>query len=374
MPNPSRSIRAVGCAGHPLLTACFWHREGAHISRPVIQSRLGKNGSARGRFGSGLGQGHVVGIFLSRKQKFPAAQAVTLGQIARTLLRKRVDIMWQRRALEPSACPRLSEATHLLPLISDNIVAAVAQHPLRTGLELLPIVEDELFGYELVPDQETHTYLIIGRNAHGVPALRMTSYSVGAPNALQLIAVNGRLLSRQERAARYRIQRRDNVFADWPAAAEAACIQLNSLFPTGSAARLYTAPGRRHRHVEEALCVAYSHLARTDPSIAFFGLPNEAQMGFALTDDTGNGGELIFQLPDTWKLRWNAAGDVVDESWPITEDGLALTMPGKHGQFDVSDRRMHRRRASDRSHAPRSWPGTERREKRGRRTMDQCTP
>jgi len=69
------------------------------------------------------------------------------------------------------------------------------------------------------------------------------------------------------------------------------------------------------RYLEEALCVAYSHLARTDPSIAFFGIPNEAQMGFPLTDVNGDRGELIFQQPDRWKLRWTTSQDVVDESW-----------------------------------------------------------
>ena len=296
------------------------------------------------------------------------------GTFSRRPVTKTHRVMSQRRALEQSSWPKLSEAMQLLPLISDNIVAAVARHPLYTGLELLPIVEGGLFGYELVPDREAHTYLIIGRDSPGVPALRSTSYGVGAPNALQLIAVDGRLLSRQERAARYRLQRRDTVFVDWFAAAEAACQQLNSLFAPQKTPNRITGPGRMHRHLEEPLCVAYSHLAQRDPSIAFFGLPNEAQMGFALTDVDGDGGELVFQQPDTWKLRWTAPPDVVDESWSITKESPISKTPTEHGQFHVPDRRMHRRRASDRNDVPCSWPGTERREARGRRTMDRCNP
>ncbi|HEY2884302.1 MAG TPA: hypothetical protein VGJ08_03725 [Rhizomicrobium sp.] len=285
-----------------------------------------------------------------------------------------MDMMPQHCARDPGSCPRLSEATQLLPLISDHIAAAASRHPLATALELCPIVEDGLFGYELVPDREAHAYLILGRNSRGEPALRTTSYNVGAPNTLQLISMNGRLLAREERAARYRSQRRDTLFPDWLAAAEAACTQLNSLFPPRNTPNPVTVLGRRHRHLEEALCVAYSHLAQRDPFIALFGLPNEAQMGFALSDVNGDEGELRFQQPDTWKLRWTAPPDVIDESWSTTEENFASTTPTEHRQFHVPDHRMHRRRASDRSRAPRTWLGTERRQTRGRRTMDQCSP
>jgi hypothetical protein len=92
--------------------------------------------------------------------------------------------------------PRLSEATQLLPLIRRHLFAAASRRPLATALHLVPIVEDGLFGYELIPDRETHTYPILGCNAEGEPALRKTSYGVGTPDALQLVAVNGRVLSR----------------------------------------------------------------------------------------------------------------------------------------------------------------------------------
>ena len=104
-----------------------------------------------------------------------------------------------------SFCPQLSEAQHLLPLLRSHLIATASGYPLPTGLalDLLPIVEDGLFGYELVPDRKTHTYVTIGCNAQGEPVLRQTLYGVGAPNALQLVAANGHILSRSERAARY---------------------------------------------------------------------------------------------------------------------------------------------------------------------------
>jgi hypothetical protein len=107
-------------------------------------------------------------------------------------------------------CPRLSEAMHFLPLLRQHLVAAACRYALPPGtIDLLPIVEDGLFGYELLPDRETHTYMTIGCNAQGEAVLRKTLYGVGTTNALQLVAVNGHILSRSERASRYDTQQRD---------------------------------------------------------------------------------------------------------------------------------------------------------------------
>ena len=268
--------------------------------------------------------------------------------------------------MEPHFYPRLSEASQLLPLISDHIVAASSARPLGTDLELCPIVEDGLFGYEILPKGNADTYLIIGRNSLGGPALRTTSYNV-EESGPQLIAVDGRVLSRQERAARYHFQSRDASLRDWLAAADAACAHLNRLFPPRIAVNLVLAPSRKHRYLEEAVCVTHYHLTRWDPSIAFFGLPNQDQMGYPLTDANGNRGELVFQRPDTWKLRWTAAATVVEESWSIKDTASLTAM--EPGQLPPRDRRMHRRRKSDGDGAPRSL---DKRRKRGRRTMDLC--
>ena len=129
--------------------------------------------------------------------------------------------------------PRLSEARYFLPLLRSHLLASAAAFPLSAGLalDLLPIVEDGLFGYELVPDRNAHTYLTVGCNARGNMVLRRTLYGDGAPHSLQLVALNGQLLSRSERAARYRLQQRDICFADPAAAADATWAQLLALFP-----------------------------------------------------------------------------------------------------------------------------------------------
>ena len=214
--------------------------------------------------------------------------------------------------------PRLSEARHLLPLLRNHLIAAASRYPLASGmaLDLLPIVEDGLFGYELVPDRHAHTYVTIGCNAQGEPALRKTSYGVGADSALRLVAVNGQILARRERAARYSTQQRESRFPDWPTATEAAWVQLLCLYPERPR---QTVVVREHmlRCLDEALSIAHSHLVRWNPFIEFCGLPDEAQHGFALRGPKGEHGELVFQRPDIWMLRWKAPPEAVYESWSV---------------------------------------------------------
>jgi hypothetical protein len=100
-------------------------------------------------------------------------------------------------------------------------------------------------------------------------------------NALQLVAVNGHILSRSERGSRYDTQQRDSHFPDWPAAAESAWAQLLVLFQARPRQPIAVRENV-HRYLDEALSIAHSHLAHWNPFIQFFGLPNEAQQGFAL--------------------------------------------------------------------------------------------
>ncbi len=229
----------------------------------------------------------------------------------------------RREALSPDAlCPRLSEAKELLPLVRGHLVATASRYPLPTGmgLDLLPIVEAGLFGYEFVPDRKAHTYLTIGCDAQGAPIVRKTFYGVGAPDALQLVALEGHILSRSERAARCRVQQRDVHFDDWAAAAEAAWAQLAGLFPERPRQPIALRENA-HRCLDQALAMAHSHLEHWDPIIHFCGLPNESQHGFLLTGASGERGELLFQRPDIWMLRWKAPPQAVYESWSVVADG-----------------------------------------------------
>jgi len=214
--------------------------------------------------------------------------------------------------------PRLSEANRILPLLRERIAATSIAHSLPRGLviQLVPIVEDGLFGFELESDRETNTYLIIGCNAQGVPVIRQTMYDTQMPSALQLVAVHGQRQSRPDREARVLAQRRDSQFNDWPDAVEALWNRLSTLFP-GHPRQRVAIPDARNRSLEGALSVAWTHLERWNPVIMFCGLPDEAELGFALGDATDGHGILIYQRPDIWMLRWKAPPDAIYESWSV---------------------------------------------------------
>ena len=267
-----------------------------------------------------------------------------------------------------SCCPRLSEAGHLLPLLRGYLVGA-APRPLATALDLVPIVEDGLFGYELVPDREGHAYPIIGRNAQGEPVLRKNSCGAVTFNALRLVTADGGFQYQSRRAARQRIQRRDTPYPNWLAAAESAWAHL--LLPCADMPRKTAILGENaHRSLDRALAVAYSHLDAWDPFIEFLGLPNEAQLGFVLSGTDGERGTLILQQPDTWALRWNAPPAVVKRSWSPKLRDNETGSDRADGHRDSPDLRAHCRRATDRGRCRVAWVGKDRRQAHGRRMMD----
>jgi hypothetical protein len=213
-------------------------------------------------------------------------------------------------------CPRLSQATNLLPDLRAHLIAAASRHLLPEGFsfDLLPIVDDGIFGYELLPQRATHTYLTLGCDSGGKPVLRKSLYCAEAPSALRLAAANGRVLTHSELEAWHRIQLRDFSFPDWPSAAEAAWRDFSVFFPDGPR-RSVEIHDARHRCLDEALAIAHSRLAEWDPGIDFCGVPDEAQYGIALTGATGESGQLMLRTAGNWTLRWEAAGKALHERW-----------------------------------------------------------
>lgn len=266
-----------------------------------------------------------------------------------------------------SYCPRLSEAEHLLPLLRGYLVGA-APDPVATPLDLVPIVEDGLFGYELIPDRDMHVYPIIGRNAQGEPVLRKNSYA-GTPSALHLVAVDGALNFHSRRAVRSSIQRRDTVYPNWLAAAESAWAHLLAVC-SDLPRQTPILRENTHRWLDRALAVAHAQLEAWDPFIEFLGLPNEAQLGFVLSGTDGEHGTLIFQQPDTWSLRWNAPRVAVHQSWSTDMRDVETAIERADGYRRMADRRAHSRRASDRGAIRDSWTGQDRRQAGGRRAID----
>jgi hypothetical protein len=270
-------------------------------------------------------------------------------------------------AAHRSYCPRLSEASELLALIRGHLVAA-APRPLATTIDLVPIVEDDLFGYELVPERDLRVYPIIGRNAQDEPVLRVTSFGDRAKR-LHLVRSNGGLRFQGGRATPSDIRTKDTSYPDWRAAAEAAWSYLR----TPSSDLRGQAPIRReraHRSLDWALAVAHSHLDAWDPFVEFLGLPNEAQLGFALMDADGGRGMLMFQRPDRWTLRWNTVDAAINTSWPRS----SLEIARADGERRAADRRALRRRAADRGADRDAWLGKDRRRARGRRAVDRLDP
>jgi hypothetical protein len=215
-------------------------------------------------------------------------------------------------------CPRLSQAKTLLPLLRNAIGGAALRHSLpgNVDVELLPIVADGLFGYELVPSRTTHTYLTIGFCASGEAVLRRTLCSADAPGALCLVTVNGKTVSRGACDLCNFGQQRDSPFAEISDAAEAGLVQLVALFPEEPRGPIVL-DVNVHRYLDEALAIAYTHLSKWDPFIQFFGFPNEPNYGLALTGSRSEHGELVSRRPDMWVLRWKSPEADIYEEWDI---------------------------------------------------------
>ena len=299
--------------------------------------------------------------------------------------------------------PRISQAKDFFPIVRGHLVAAASLHSLSTGLslDLLPIVEDGLAGYEVLPNRPTQTYLTIGWDARGTPVVRESTYLEGPPSGLRVVAVDGEPAPGDPGAMRHRLRQRDSEFPDWPTAAEALWSELTRAFPQEPrhAIELHDL---RLEELDEALGVAYRHLAECDPQIDFCGVPDEAQYGFALTDASGGRGQLAARHPGTWSL-WFQSGTVnVREEWPmlpgsndaarvwVSASTAALSEPS--GAFAPAlaaassrsarrdhggDRRHGDRRSGDRRHEARPYDdrrqGERRREDR-RHTRPDITP
>ena len=213
--------------------------------------------------------------------------------------------------------PRLSDAKTLLPDLRAHLAGAAPRYSLpgNISIDLLPIVEDGLFGYELVPDRNTHTYFTIGCCETGEAILRRTMCA-DAPSALRLAAVDGKSVSRRNFALQPPTRQRDFRFAEISDAVEAGLSQLVTQFPERPRQPI-ALQVNVHRYLDEALAIAHAHLSDWDPFIRFVGLPNEAQYGFALTGDNGEYGELVSRRPDMWVLRWKSPEGAIYEEWAL---------------------------------------------------------
>lgn len=217
-----------------------------------------------------------------------------------------------------SRFPRLSQARGLLLLLRAHLGRAAFHYslPAKLTLDLLPIVEDGLFGYEILPDLDTRTYLMIGVDTNDIPTVRKCLYCATSPSALRVATINGRTLSQQQIDAWSGIEHHDTAYADWAEAAAATWTELALVFPDRPRLPI-TIHDAGHAAFDETLASAQACLGDCDPWIDFCGIPDEAQYGFVLKGDRGEHGHLILRLRGSWELRWATlrAPDVFEE-WP----------------------------------------------------------
>ena len=221
--------------------------------------------------------------------------------------------------------PLLSQAATILPLVRSHLAEAAARRslPLGFSLDMVPILEEELLGYELIAVGDADTCLMLGCKPDGEPVLRKESITDVPPAPLQLVALDGRMVARSPRELPSRYGRRDLRFPDWPSAAKFAWTELETLFP-GAPRRPPLLNLGRNALLERALLAAATRLAQWNPSVHFCGLPNEEQLGYELYGAGGGRGALFFRHPDQWRLRWKSRGEVVCEAWSMVAPDFSL--------------------------------------------------
>ena len=233
--------------------------------------------------------------------------------------------------------PRLSEARDFLPFLRAALAAASGRHTLPDGflLDLIPIVEQGVFGYEMLPDQESCDYLTIGRDEKARPLLRRSLYRHDSATVLRLATFKGRVIAHRNFDRPNRVQCCDVTFADWDTAAEAAWSEFDALFPNVPRGSIKINDDGS-RSLDDALDVANAHLVAWDPCIDFCGVPGEAQYGFALLRRAGECGQLALRTPTSWELQWEAAGRVVHRQW-LAISQSSPPRPWASGSTDVED-------------------------------------
>src|SRR5512140_932706 len=125
--------------------------------------------------------------------------------------------------------PRLSVAAAVLPAIRRELLAHARTPRVLPGppIDVCPIVEDGLFGYELAPHPAAVPCLIVGCTVDGVPRLRRTSFDPSSETGLRLATLHGRRVTTARPRARGAPRSAEVLYSDWSTAVTHAWAALD---------------------------------------------------------------------------------------------------------------------------------------------------
>lgn len=221
--------------------------------------------------------------------------------------------------------PRLSDAAALLPVVRRALMDDPGA-PRERGpdIDVFPIVEEGLFGYELTPRAPDQPVVSVGCHDDGIARVRRTEFDPHEAG-LRLATLHGHLVDAHSAPVRRNPRQQETLFADWPTAASDVWAAFAGA-PQGEPTRWLQAMDEC-RSLENALTIASLHLAEWDPVVEFFGVPNQAEYGLPLRGGGGDAGNLTLHRPDLWLLYWRSAQRIVQREWSrfsVPEDVPAL--------------------------------------------------
>ncbi len=214
----------------------------------------------------------------------------------------------------PRLWPRLSVASALLPLVRRALVEderAPRGDP-APEIDMAPIVEDDLFGYELAPRAFDQPVVVVGCTEDGIARVRRTEFDA-LEAGLRLATLHGHAVDAERPRVRRNPRQQEALYADWPTAAAEVWAAFASA-PRGDPAR-WLETMDACRSLENALTIANLHLAEWDPVVEFFGVPHQSEYGVPLRGANGETGNLTLHRPDLWLLYWCAPQRIVQREW-----------------------------------------------------------
>ncbi|MEO5701855.1 MAG: hypothetical protein ABIS17_15900 [Casimicrobiaceae bacterium] len=175
---------------------------------------------------------------------------------------------------------------------------------------MCPIVEDNLFGYELATHGLDVPILVLGCSVDAIPRVRRTAFDPAAEAGLRLATLHGRAIDAGRSRARRRPRQDEVLYADWATAVGHAWDVLEPA--TTHRGPQWEQSMAACRALENALAIASLHLAEWDPAIDFCGLVRQAEYGLPLHGADGGAGILTQRTDEFWTLQWRSGSGGIE--------------------------------------------------------------